>query len=456
MPHADPNAPIGRRAALTTLGALAAGAALWPRAPRSRASIPAGRVVLEYWEKWTGSEGEALDAVIHRFNSTQDRIWVRRVPVADIVPKAMVAIAGGDPPDLVGLYSFNIPQLAESRAALAFDEIAPGNNRLDPDIYAPAVRRLLTYQSRQWAAVTSCYSLGLYCNLSHFKEAGLDASHMPRTIRELDQLSERLTVRDASGALTRTGFQQNLPQWWPYFWPVCFGGALYDANSNRATLADASGLAAFNWIQQTAARLGVEQSRALARVFDRSYHTAGDPFFSGRASMIIQGPWLASFARLHAPQLEFACVPPPVDAPLLDPAAPLGMVEADVLIIPRGCPHPHEAWEFVTFMQRQDVQEELCKAHGKSSPLQAVSPEFMSSHPNRAVRVFDSIVKSERALVLPQTRVWQQYADMTSGLFDQAWAGLPVGPAITQVQTRAQQLMDQASRRRAQRAGDAA
>lgn len=445
------SAPIPRRAALAVLGASALTAALWPRTPRSRADIPRGRIVLEYWEKWTGAEGAALDRVVDRFNRTQGRIWVRRIPVADIVPKAMVAIAGGDPPDLCGLYSFNIPQLAESRAALAFEEIAPTGQEIDPAIYAPSVARLLTYRGRQWAAVTSCYALGLYCNLAHFRDAGLDPSALPRTIQELDSAAERLTVRDPDGALRRTGFQQNLPQWWPYSWPVLFGSTLYDPARDRATIADAGGLAAFTWIQRTAERIGREQGRALARTFDRSYHTAGDPFFSGRASMIVQGPWLASFARVHAPQLDFVCVPPPVDAALLDPSAPLGMVEADVLVVPRGCRHPREAWDFVLFMQRQDVQEELCQAHGKSSPLREVSEHFTATHPNRSVGAFDSIVKSPRALVLPQTRVWQQYADMTSGLFDQAWDGAPVQASLDRVQSRAQQLLDQSSLRRAQR-----
>ncbi len=447
QPAARPGQHITRRAAVGALAATAAGAAIWPRTPRSHADISRGRLVLDYWEKWTGAEGAALDRVVDRFNRTQDRLWVRRVPVADIVPKAMVAIGGGDPPDLVGLYSFNIPQLAESGAAIPFEELGAGAEALDPEMYAPSVRRLLTYQGRQWAGITSCYALGLYCNLDHFQQAGLDPDRLPRTIEELDAAAARLTLRNDRGGLDRTGFQQNLPQWWPYFWPILFGSSLYDPGSNRATIAEAPGIAAFAWIQNTAARLGIDASRALARTFDRSYHTPGDPFFSGRASMIIQGPWLANFARRSAVNLRFACAPPPVEAALLEPAAPLGMVEADVLVVPRGGRHPAEAWRFVRFMQRQDVQEELAAAHGKSSPLRGVSPGFAAAHPNPFVGVFDSIVKSPRALVLPQTRVWQQYADATNGAFDAAWAGQAVAPLLAGIQSRAQQLMDQAARR---------
>jgi multiple sugar transport system substrate-binding protein len=443
---------IARRAALAGVGAVGLGALLWPRRPRSRAGIPSGRVVLDYWEKWTGSEGLALQKVVDRYNQSQGKVWVRRIPVADIVPKTMVAIAGRDPPDLAGLYSFNIPQLAESRAAMSFDEFSSSAAPMvTPDIYAPAVSRLLTYQGRQWAAVTSCYALGLYCNLTHMKELGIAPGSLPRTISQLDALAERLTRRASDGALTRTGFQQNLPQWWPYTWPALFGNQLFDPVAGKATIAEATGIAAYQWIQETAARLGIAPARALARTFDRSYHTPGDPFFSGRASMVLQGPWLASFARTNAPTLEFMCVPPPVHDPLFDPDSPLGIVEADILIIPRGCRHPREAYDFARFMQRRDVQEEICRAHGKSSPLRDVSPEFSVDHPNPHVQAFDSIIKSPRASILPQTRTWQQYADMTGGLFDRAWNGEPVAPAVQQVQNRAQELINLAAERQARR-----
>jgi hypothetical protein len=37
-----------------------------------------GRVVLQYWEKWTGFEGDAIRAVVDDFNASQDRIREQR------------------------------------------------------------------------------------------------------------------------------------------------------------------------------------------------------------------------------------------------------------------------------------------------------------------------------------------------------------------------------------------
>src|SRR5437879_1884369 len=113
-----------RRLALSTIAVAGAGAILWPYTPKSRRSVPSGRVGLTYWEKWPGIEGLALQKVVDRFNESQSRSWGHLVAVGDIAAKAMVAIGGGDPPDLVGLYSYNVPGYAEARAVIPLDDFA--------------------------------------------------------------------------------------------------------------------------------------------------------------------------------------------------------------------------------------------------------------------------------------------------------------------------------------------
>src|SRR6267154_1861495 len=101
---------ITRRAALGALAAGAAGFALF--GPRGTQAIPSGRIVLDYWEKWTRHEGDAMERVVDVFNKSQSRIWVRYIVVSDIGQKSLVSIAGGNPPDIIGLYSLNVPSYA--------------------------------------------------------------------------------------------------------------------------------------------------------------------------------------------------------------------------------------------------------------------------------------------------------------------------------------------------------
>jgi multiple sugar transport system substrate-binding protein len=443
---------LTRRVAMGAIGAGALGVALWPRTPRLRQGIPGGRMVITYWEKWTGPEGEAVQRVVDWYNESQDRVWVRRVPVSDIMSKAMVAIGGGDPPDVCGLYSYNVAPFAEARAAMPLDEFAsrPGE-AVDAGAYVPSVRRLLSYQGKQWGGVTSVYALALYYNRTRFREAGLDPERPPRTVAELDAVAERLFEKDAAGAITRAGFLQNLPEWWPYFWPIMFGGTLYDPQQNRAVLTDAATTRAYEWVGATARRVGPTAATRFANAYGRSYHSPEDPFISGRAAMIVQGPWIANFIGIYRPDLDYAAAPVPVEGSIYDPQRPAGMVEADILVIPRGCPHPEEAFAFVKWMQRPEVQARLASEHGKSSPMATVPPGFYEKHPNKYVRVHEAITRSERVQILPQTRVWQQYADMMLGMFQAVWSGKEAGPLLRDVEARAQELMNLAAARGAER-----
>jgi len=64
----------------------------------------AGRVVVDYWEKWSGFEAEAMQSVINDFNRSQDRIEVRFLSISPIDVKLMLAASAGNPPDLAGIW----------------------------------------------------------------------------------------------------------------------------------------------------------------------------------------------------------------------------------------------------------------------------------------------------------------------------------------------------------------
>ena len=446
---------LSRRALLTagwTAAGLGAAAAMWPRTPRSRVNIPAGSTVIDYWEKWTGPEGESIQRVVDQFNASQSRIFVRRTPVSEIDTKAVVAIGGGDPPDVCGVFSYNVPQYAQSGAAIPLEEFGG----IDPLAYIPSVRNLLSFRGKLIAGVTSIYTLALYYNRAIFREAGLDPDAPPRTVQELEEVAQRLTRTGAGGQIELAGFLPNLPTWWPYTWPILFGSTLYDAAANRSTFDRPECTRAYQWVRSFPAKLGAQQTRACGTAVDRSYHSEQDPFISGRVAMIAQGPWLANFINRYNPTLEYAAAPLPVDASLLEPGQPLGMVEADVLIIPRGAKNPEAAFEFVKYTQTQQVQEQLAREHTKSSPLMACSEAFRTGHPNKYVHVHDQIARSARVSILPQTTVWKSYAHLTEGVFDAAWKGDDVEALCQQTHTRVQAMLDRDAMLRERRGGDGA
>ena len=87
---------LTRRAAIGGLAAAGLGfIAFGPRGAREQGAR--GRIVLDYWEKWTRHERDAMVKVVDAFNASQNRIFVRCIVTSDIGQKSLVAIAGGDP-----------------------------------------------------------------------------------------------------------------------------------------------------------------------------------------------------------------------------------------------------------------------------------------------------------------------------------------------------------------------
>ncbi len=434
-----------RRAALGGLAAGAVGFALWPVRPRRAEAIPAGRTVLEYWEKWTGREGVAVQAAVDAFNESQDRIWVRRTPVTDIVAKAMVAIGGGDPPDVCGLFNYSIPRLASAGAVIPFGDLGPGP--LDPGHYAPAVWRMLTHEGRQVAGVATCHATGMYLNAAHARSVGLDPDAPPATVDELDAWARQLTIAADDGRLERAGFMPNIPGWWPYAWSCLFDGRFVDENG-RAGLASPANEQAFTWIASYPERYGRGAATAFATAFARSYLSAGDPFMAERLSIVLQGPWMANFIDRARPEMDYRCFPAPRTT---SGRPPTGMLEADVLVIPRGVRHPEASLEFIRFMQTPAIQEQLARAHCKSSPLATVSADFARDHPNPFVDVFDAIVKSPDVQTAPRLPVWKAYADLIGSTFEAIWNGASVTVTLETGEARAQAMIDRMNRRAAMR-----
>lgn len=454
MPETGKTAAITRRAAIG--GLAASGLAFAALGPRGKKQDTGGRLVLDYWEKWTRHEGDAMVRVVDAFNASQNRIFVRYLVTSDIGQKSLVAIAGGGPPDVIGLYAFNVPPYAESNAIIPLDELAPRAG-LSMDIYAPGVKRVMTYKDRWWATVNTAGSVALYYNRTLFKEAGLNPDRPPATIAELDECHTALVRRSSAGALTRAGFLHREPGWWSWIWGYHFGGPIYDEKTSRSLADSPETLAAMRWMQTYGRSLGADDIKRFAEGFG-NYFTPENPFLTGKLGMIVQGPWIANLMQAFKPDLDYGVAPFPMAGKPASPDAPVGLIDTDVLVIPRGARNPEASMEFIAFTQRQDMTELLATAHCKPSPLREVSRSFMENHPNRGIGVHYAILNSAKAFVPPRTPVWQNFKDEFDTGVQQIWRlEVEAEAKLADLQRRTQALLDRdAAQRRRRYSGDRA
>jgi ABC-type glycerol-3-phosphate transport system substrate-binding protein len=387
-----------RTALLVVLLGLPA-AALLAFGPRGQRHVPPDRTVIRYWEKWTGVEAQAMQRIVDRFNQTvgaERRIWVDYNAVSNVDRRTLIATAGGDPPDLAGLFDYIVPQFADQGALMPLDELVEDFG-IDLDAFKPVWLQIGRYRGRLYALPSTPYTIALYYNRRLYREAGLDPDQPPRTIAELEEHAQRLTRRDADGKIVQMGFTTSpaMLGWWHWIWPYFFDARLWDGR--RFHLDTPTGRAAYHWIGDRRAQLGMADALAFEATAG-AIEGAQNPFLSERLAMVFQGPWVSNWIRAYTPSLDYGVAPfPSVTAERQNVFA-----STDVFVIPSGSRHPAEALEFVAFVLRQDVMEELCSAHCKVSPFREPAPDFFANHPNPHIRVFDDMARSPHAFGYPQ------------------------------------------------------
>jgi multiple sugar transport system substrate-binding protein len=425
-----------------------------------------GRVIVEYWEHWTGFEGEAMQAVVDDFNASQDRIFVRKLTVSQMEQKVVLATSGGNPPDVVGLWSYNVSTYAEKGALTPLNKWieAAGITR---DDYIPALWDLCEHRGFIWALPTTPATIALHWNRRLFKEAGLDPDQPPRSIEELDRMAEQLTIveierdgqtrrvrftdlapkeREAKDfSIIQLGFSPNEPGWWKQMWGYWFGADLWDGE-RTITANSAGNIAAMKWHGSYTRKYGTANVKKFGASFGNTFASPQNPFLDERIAMEIQGVWMYNLIDRYSPQLDWAVAAFPSADPQALPNVTI--IDCDILAIPKGAKHPDEAFEFIRYVNTQGPMEKLCLGHRKFSPLAKYSDQFIARHPNPNIRVYIDLARGPNVRTTPQMSIWQEYNEELSVAADRVFGGVATPQeAMEYVQERVQWKFDRALRR---------
>ncbi|MBB6429126.1 ABC-type glycerol-3-phosphate transport system substrate-binding protein [Algisphaera agarilytica] len=402
---------------------------------------PDGRIIVTYWEKWAGFEGDAIQSVIDDFNVSQDRIFVQRLTVSQIEHKLLLATAGGNPPDLAGLWDRNVATLAEKGA------LTPLNRRLEQggiqkQDYLPSLWSLCEHRGFMWALPTTPATTALHWNKAMFREAGLDPEIPPVTLAELDEMAERLTyvevIRGGEPVqlyypelteqekaakdfrLLRVGFNPNEPGWWNEQWGAWFGAELWDGG-DVVTATHPANIEAMSWFGSYTEKYGIVNYQRFGDSTGE-FASPQNPFLDGRVAMVMQGVWMYNFIDQYAPALDWGAAPFPAKGDLI--GQNISLISSDVVVIPRGAKNIDEAFEFMKYLASRPAIEKLCLGHRKFSPLAAYSDSFIEDHPNPAIGVFIELASSPHAEPIPKLSIWSEYRDELALAANRVYTGL--------------------------------
>ena len=223
-------------------------------------------------------------------------------------------------------------------------------------------------------------------------------------------------------------------------WGFWFGANLWDGH-DRMTLDSPANVAAFRWVQSYPERFGADNLLAFQSGFG-NYASPQSPFYTGRVAMELQGVFSYNFVQKYAPPgFEWGVAPFPSADPARLPN--VGVVDTDVLMIPRGVKHPRESFEFLRYVNSQGPMEKLCLGQLKFTPLRACSPGFLARHPNPYVGRFLALAQSPNARHVPGLASWNECASDLRVATGKVWTGKQdAAGALGDAQRNAQNSLD--------------
>src|SRR5436305_1766840 len=232
-----------------------------PGAARLRSAQATGakpeRIPVRFWHMWTAEWQVVVERIAERFNESQDRYQVLPLSVPDdgAGAKFLLAVVGGDPPDVMAQWNPVIAPWVDNGLLQPLDELmtAEERARFRREAY-PIVQKLGTYKGRLYGLTTGVDAFACYYRPDHFREAGLDPDHFPQTFEELLVIGSKLHRFDARGKLVRVGF---LPQTFYQLAPI-FGGGFYDPRTGQPTLNTPENRRALACMVETRRQLGLE------------------------------------------------------------------------------------------------------------------------------------------------------------------------------------------------------
>ena len=372
---------------------------------------PDGKTHVVYWEKWTGSEFDAIKHVVDAYNKSQDKIQVDLLSVSGIEDKTLMAVSGGVPPDVVGLYGENVTQYADNHAVIPLDDMCREAG-IKRDNYISAFYDVGVVRNHLYALPSTPATTALHYNKALFREVGLDPEKPPTTIAELNNMADKLTKVE-NGHVVRTGFMPAEPGWWNWCWGPFFGGSLWNGK-DKITFNSPENVEAFTWVQHFSKKWGGSALQAFKSGFG-SFSSPQNAFMTSKNAMEIQGVWMYNFINQFSPKLEWAAAPFPTAKPNVPEPT---VIDLDVLCIPKGAKHTKEGFEFLKFVQSQKGMEMLCMGQKKVSPLKDISAGFIEHHPNPYIKLFIRLASSKGTVAVPKLGIWSQYKDEISSAFD--------------------------------------
>lgn len=386
------------------------------------------RLPVRFWHMWSSEHRVIVDAIVDRFNESQNtyEVIALSVPPSSADSKFLLAVAGGDPPDVMAQWNQVIPKWAESQLIIPLDEVMSEDewNRVH-DTTFPIALKIGTYNDHLYGVTVGLDLYACYYRLDYVRDSGLPTDHLPLTLEELVEWGEKLNRFDSHGRLTRAGFLwPSNPLLLTLFGPA-FGGGLYDWEKDQLTINTPENLQVLNFVMDAVKRVGIKKMLMFETGFLAQDSSASWPFVNGGCAIVVDGQWRVEQLARYAPDVEYAVtpIPPPKGGREL-----AGWANGNFMVIPAGATEVRGAWEFIKFWSGIENPERAAEFYAMGGWLPscervAEAPhykEFIAKYPH--FTGFLELLQSENLEPTPpvpfQMYLWDRVAQGESACRD--------------------------------------
>jgi multiple sugar transport system substrate-binding protein len=342
-----------KRIAVTSVAALALlAAACAPggksnedAAPAPAAVKPTGTVT--FWHFFVDREAAAIEAVVKEFEAKNPGVKVKVVGGQDD-DKMRQAISAGKGPDVGLSYSTDIVGNFCQTGAWRNLKSYIDRDKVDLEKLLPIVRTYTEYNRIRCAMPMLADTYGLFYNKKMLAEAGYNAP--PKTLSELETMTQKLTKRKPDGTIQVAGFvplmdyYENQPAHLAPSWGARFLNG--EGKSNIGT--DPAWKEMLNWQKKFIDSIGYPALNKFNATKGEEFSAAHD-FHRGRVAMILDGEYRVAFLKAQAPSLDYATAPFPVPDDKQDRYG-AGYVTGNIMGISKGAKNPEAAWALIKYL----------------------------------------------------------------------------------------------------------
>lgn len=363
---------------------------------------------------WTGFENElpTLVRLADEFSrQSGKKVRIVKVPFSSLRDKYLIAAPAGQGPDLlIGPQDW----VGVLKTAGMIEPLPAGT--LDrPDDFMPVTLQAMTFQGKLYAVplVAQCVAL--------IRNPELVPRH-PRNLEDLVALAHQAQVGDHYGFYYEL---KDLYFSWPFF--ATYGAYLFGTtpdgqlNPSDLGLATPGAVKAGEFLRRLTAE-GLVPS-------DASNDLARSLYLEGRAGMILNGPWFLKELRSAKVGYVIEPVPGVGEAP-----APCLVTVEGVMLNNRAIAR-EPAVEFLKFMARPEVQEQIALASGRP-PANKVALEAAGRDPvvGPDLLAFARVV--EVGIPMPNHPALSPVWDEMKQAVELITKGRPAGPQLDLTQQR--------------------